>query len=195
MPSPRRPSRRAFTLVELMVVVVIVGVLATIGLVAFRQQIFGAKNVEVFAMIQSIRSAEERWKAENLTYLNVSTSGSTAANAVGGPWYPVDPTAIPGREKHRFFTAAAGHVDDARWKLLAPAEIGPVEFGYVVNAGGPAVAMAPQREAITGGFTWPTPTEPWYVIQAVGDIDDDGVKSFYMASSIKAEVFRQNDGE
>jgi hypothetical protein len=113
---------------------------------------------------------------------------------VDGPWYPVDPTAVPGREKNRFFTAAS-HVDDARWRLLAPAEIGPVEFGYVVNAGGPTVAMAPPRVAVTGGFTWATPTEPWYVIQAVGDIDDDGVRSFYMASSIKGDVFRQDDGE
>src|SRR5687768_2913944 len=77
-----RGSSRGFTLVELMTVVVIVSVIAAIGLVSLRSRVFGSKSTEALAMIQSIRVAEERWKAENLQYLNASASGN---------WYPADP--------------------------------------------------------------------------------------------------------
>src|SRR5262249_54846637 len=115
---PRRhPGERGFTLVELMTVVVIVGVLATIGLASFRSRIFGSKTSQALAMIQSIRAAEERWRAENLTYLNVTHTAT---------WYPATPAA---RTKRAFFNAGACGVpmpdsDDCRWKLLNPTGLG-----------------------------------------------------------------------
>ncbi len=45
------------------------------------------------------------------------------------------------------------------------------------------------------GLTWPTNNEPWYVIQALGDIDDDGSVSYFLASSLNGELFSQNDTE
>src|SRR5690606_8311590 len=70
----RRNASRAFTLVELMVVVAIVGVLATIGITLFRKHVDSSRSIEAINMIQSIRAAHERWRAETQRYLRVSTS-------------------------------------------------------------------------------------------------------------------------
>ena len=185
-----RAAQRAFTLVELMVVVVIVGVLATIGVASFRARVFGSKTSEALAMIQSIRAAEERWKAENLRYLNVSTPGH---------WYPAKPS---DRTQRAFFqsgtcTPNPSPSDDCRWKLLNPTVPGPVQFGYLVNAGGPSTSMTTlDSDARPPGWNgWPANGEHWYVIQAIADADGDGVYAKFVASSIRADVFRANDGE
>ncbi len=133
-------------------------------------------------MIQSIRAAEERYKAENLTYLDVST---------GSSWFPAAPA---GRTK-RFFYGNTAHNDFARWRLLNPAVTGQVEFGYLVNAGPPTVAMTPPAVPVPN-FAWPANnTEHWYVIQAAADANSDGVFAFFMSSFMKADVYQQNDGE
>lgn len=177
--NPRHLSR-GFTLVELLAVVTIVGILALISLASFRKHALGSRSTEALAMIQSIRSAEERYKSENLTYLNVST---------GANWFPA---VSVGRVKRSFYDSS--HADFARWRLLNPAVTGPVEFGYLVNAGAPGVAMTPPQVPVTG-FAWPASTEHWYVIQASADGNSDGVRAFFMSSHIKADIFRQDEGE
>lgn len=187
-------ASRGFTLVELLTVVTIVSVMAVIGLAALRNRVFGSKSTEALAMIQSIRVAEERWKAENLQYLDASPSGS---------WFPADPRVDTKATKRSFFVAAGTHSDAARWAALRPVVSGPVEFGYLVNAGMPSTSMT--TPAVTS-IEWPPPCnattsppacngEHWYVIQAVADLDHDGVPAYFLASHLKGDVFRLNEGE
>jgi prepilin-type N-terminal cleavage/methylation domain-containing protein len=189
-----RRSSRAFTLVELLAVVTIVTIIAALGLVALRDRVFGSKATEALAMVQSIRSAEERWKSENLLYLDVSQSGL---------WFPADPTADAKATKRSFYVPAASHPDAKLWASLRPVAPGPVQFGYMVNAGQPLAAM---KTPAMGGVTWPPPCDattsppacngdPWYVIQAIADLDHDGIKAYFLASHIKADIFRLNEGE
>jgi hypothetical protein len=68
-----------------------------------------------------------------------------------------------------------------------------VRFGYICNAGNAGAIMpAPTRGP---AVTWPTTTDNWYVIQAIGDTDWDGSISYYRASSLDDDVFRVNHGE
>lgn len=180
-------SARGFTLTELLVVVVITGVLATIGFAAVRKHVSAAWSAEALNMVQSIRAAQERWRSEHMMYLNVSSPGES--------WYPVDPTA-DGNELTAspfFFPVGTGHIDNDEWLALRPTVTGPVRFGYMVNAG-PADADMTDP---SGGpaIVWPTPTDNWYVIQALGDTDGNGVVSYYRASSLDGEVYVDNAGE
>ena len=168
--------------------VVITGVLATLAFASLRQHVNASWGAEALNMVQSIRAAEERWRSEHMMYLDVSTDES---------WYPRDPRTAPAGSRQSFYFAPTDdtHVDNDDWLRLRPTAPGPVRFGYLVNAG---VAGTSMTAAASPGpaVTWPTPpTDNWYVIQAIGDPDGDGVVSYYRASSLSGDVFSVNHGE
>jgi type IV pilus assembly protein PilA len=66
-----RKVRKGFTLVELAVVVVIIGVLAAFGVPRFLQSVERSKASEAFAYLSSVRSAQERYQARQGTYTDV----------------------------------------------------------------------------------------------------------------------------
>jgi prepilin-type N-terminal cleavage/methylation domain-containing protein len=61
-------SRRGFTLVELAVVIVIIGVLAAFGVPRFLKSVERSKAAEAFSYLSAVRSAQERYQAQNGTY-------------------------------------------------------------------------------------------------------------------------------
>jgi prepilin-type N-terminal cleavage/methylation domain-containing protein len=69
------PSRKrgGFTLVELAVVVVIIGVLAAFGVPRFLQSVERSKASESFAYLSAVRSAQERYHAREGTYASTLT--------------------------------------------------------------------------------------------------------------------------
>jgi prepilin-type N-terminal cleavage/methylation domain-containing protein len=175
-----RLRSRGFTMVELMVVLTIVGVLAAVGITLLRGRVNGAKASEAGGMIQSIRAAEERWRAETTAYLDVSTSIRS--------WYPM---ATPSSIRYHWVQSTGS--DFAKWQLLDPVVPNPVQFGYAVKAGPPGVR--PPDVDLTSPPTYPIPTYPWYLIQARADVDEDGVPCICAASSFTGEVVCQNEGD
>lgn len=180
-------ASRGFTLTELMVVVVIAGVLIMVAVQSLRTHVKSARSVEVHGMVQSIRAAQERYRSLNGRYLDVSS---------GTNWYPRDPGLLTSRGSKVSFHPGGGsaHPDRSRWLDLSPTVAGPVRFGYHTTAGLAGDAMTAPLVAVSD-FTWSTPTEPWFVIQAIADADEDGVLSFHLASSLNGELYVQNEGE
>ncbi len=60
--------RKGFTLVELAVVVVIIGVLAAFGVPRFLESVERSKASESFGYLSALRSAQERFQAREGTY-------------------------------------------------------------------------------------------------------------------------------
>ena len=68
----RRPlsksPRAGFTLVELAVVIVIIGVLAAFGVPRFLKSVERSKAAEAFNYLSAVRDSQERYQAQNGTY-------------------------------------------------------------------------------------------------------------------------------
>ncbi|MDA1014937.1 MAG: type II secretion system protein [Planctomycetota bacterium] len=69
----RTKKRSGFTLVELAVVVVIIGVLASFGIPRMLKSVERSKAAEAFGYMTAIRAAQERYQAQNGTYATLIT--------------------------------------------------------------------------------------------------------------------------
>jgi prepilin-type N-terminal cleavage/methylation domain-containing protein len=63
-------ARKGFTLVELAVVIVIIGVLAAFGVPRFLKSVERSKAAEAFGYLSAVRSSQERYIAQNGQYAN-----------------------------------------------------------------------------------------------------------------------------
>jgi prepilin-type N-terminal cleavage/methylation domain-containing protein len=66
-------TRKGFTLVELAVVIVIIGVLAAFGVPRFLQSVEKSKAAESFNYLSAIQGSEERYLAQNGVYASAIT--------------------------------------------------------------------------------------------------------------------------
>ncbi|MEM1031143.1 MAG: prepilin-type N-terminal cleavage/methylation domain-containing protein [Myxococcota bacterium] len=176
----RALGQRGFTMVELLAVVAMVGILAAIALVGYRRYLNASKTADAKAVMSAIRIGQESHRAETLGYLDCSTSLTD--------WYP----SAPNGKRKNFVNPS--HSEHACWQMLNVTTDAPTTFGYAVVAGNPGAA--PPVPSTSDAPTWPAPTtEPWYVIQAAGDQDGDGVLSLLLTSSFNGEIYVENEAE
>ncbi|WP_437804965.1 type IV pilin protein [Sorangium sp. So ce1078] len=189
----RSAARRAFTLVELLVVVGMVGILAALAMVGYRRYMAAAGIAEPKAVIQGIRGAQESYKAEMLVYLPVSSALDS--------WYPA------GTLNDQKRAWGGTHPDAANWRMLNVTTDGAVRFGYACVAGVPSGGSGFGGLTAHAGFTWGNlpgppladpqfaPSGPWYVIQAAGDRDVDGTYALLLTTSTMSGIYWENDTE
>ena len=78
-------SRKGFSLVELAVVVIIIGVLAAFGVPRFRDAVERSKASEAFSFLASVRSAQERYQARQGRY--ATTLGALDINVTAPKFF------------------------------------------------------------------------------------------------------------
>lgn len=160
--SPSRGQRRAgYTLIEIMVVVAIIGLLASIAVPAFIGQMMRSRTTEAISTIGAIREAQDAYYATFSRFCG-PLAWNPATYAAAGSQSTFDPSA-PG------------------WVQLGADPEGPVRFRYQVLAG-----QAGTRPAGIPGFSG---ADPWYVVQAEADLDGNGQSMAVEGYSIGNRVF------
>lgn len=188
--SPRpgfrgRARRRGFTLVELFIVVVIIGIMATLAVFGVSQYLRKSKTAEAVQMIGAIKAGQEAFFDETFRYFDVS-GGLADENLYPstGDW----------DQKIQWGAGAQA----TRWATLGVTPEAPVRFRYATTAGLPTSMPGDgligddvdyNLEAISS-----RPSH-WYIVKAVADLDGGGARSVFVGSSFTSEIFSQNAGE
>jgi prepilin-type N-terminal cleavage/methylation domain-containing protein len=149
-------GKRAFTLIEAMLVVILVGILAVVAGLGYRRWVRSSYIGEAQDLLANIRMAEETFRSENGAYLATETSLSIL---------------YPATTPTEAFKTAWG-ANPGAWATLNVVPSGPVRFGYSVIAGN----VAPPAEITVNGQSANFASmggRPWYIAEAVCDIDND----------------------
>lgn len=160
-----RGRQAGFTLVELMVVVIIIGVLAAVAIPSFRAYSYRSKASEATTFLGEIKQRQEAYRAEFGRYAQVS------GNALAG-LANTNPAAIPG-DRAMSWPASPG------WQQLGAAPDGPTRFAYSVVAGPPGASPGL-------GFDG---SDFWFVSQARGDLNGDGTTVFFEGYSASNHIY------
>lgn len=161
----RQRQKEGFTLIELMIVVVIVGVLAAIAIPAFGSYVQSSRAAEAPAFLGEIRQRQESYRSEFGQYAAVSADLTD--------YNPVD---LDGSNSQQW-------IGTATWDQLAARPDGPVRFQYSVVAGAPGGALP--AGAISGATL--DGTDFWFIARANGDLNNDGVE-FQMETNSATNV-------
>jgi prepilin-type N-terminal cleavage/methylation domain-containing protein len=184
-----RFEQRGFTMVELMITVAIVGILATLATWGVTKYIRLSKSSEATQMIGSFKAAEEAYKSDMFSYLDVSGNSAISDDS----YYPGKST--EGRLAHGW--GEANSEVGKRIKQLGVVADGPVHFIYACSAGSGTQPPDGHQLPNTTVANWPTEAtgQPWYVVNAKADLDGDGTESRFTSASFTTQIFVENEGE
>jgi len=172
-----------------MIVVAIVGILAALAVYGVRKYIIASKTAEATEMIGSIKAAQESYRADAFTYLNVSGSVS-ALNT----FYP---TTTPVNRKYAWGDTSTDI--GKRWAALNVHPDGAVYYTYGCAAGEAGDTVADYKTTgvnMTTIANWPTTSGgSWFVVKAIGDLDGDGIKQEWVSASFTEQIFHNTDVE
>ncbi len=111
----KRREMAGFTLVELMVVVIIVGILAAVAVPVYRYNIRRAMASEGMAMVGSVRTAQRVWFAEHDAYTATWGNLSGQVDIGDNKYFATAPTlTATGTGSSAAFTATAAGAGDAK---------------------------------------------------------------------------------
>jgi prepilin-type N-terminal cleavage/methylation domain-containing protein len=177
--SSKRSRLRGYSLIELMIVVAITGVLASIALPAFQGYIMRGRASEAVSFLGGIALRQAAYRAEFGGY-----AGSVATMAAAA-WVPeegadmVDSLLIGWPADSGDFNAL-GAVPDSR----------SVRFGYAMCAGTPAQANG---YIDAEPYTVPAAQLDFYFIaQAEADFDADGTLMTFEVASFARNIWMSN---
>lgn len=185
----RQSSARGFTLIELMVVVLIISVLATLGVYSLRAYMRRSKVSEAREIVGQIMSAQEAYFDEVGSYLDVT--GGVADE----DFYPAG--TFNGRTLIQWGGADACSHDSetcaARFARLGITVNSPVRFRYAATTMAVGAAPPVPNTYVSSNLFNPsnvTAPRPGYSIVALSDLTGGGTdRTAVVGTSLQAQLY------
>lgn len=89
-------KQKGFTLIELMIVIAVIGVLAAIALPSYQDYVERARRADAKAALLSVQLAQEKYRANNVSYGTLAQIGVSATSADGYYTISVDAETLSG---------------------------------------------------------------------------------------------------
>ncbi|MBT8464707.1 MAG: prepilin-type N-terminal cleavage/methylation domain-containing protein [Myxococcales bacterium] len=147
-------KNQGYTITELMITVVIIGVLATLAIPTFTSYIYKARVTEATNFLGKIKQRQESYRNEFGQYCAVD----------GDDWGTWNPAAIPGEDPVVWESTAV-------WRQLGASPNAPIRFQYATVAGVPGDAPPAGTDLDDG--------DHWFAARAQGDLNGDA-DTFYL---------------
>lgn len=130
--------QKGFTLIELMIVVVIVGILASVALPAYNDYVTRGKLSEATAALSNGRVKVEQYYQDHHTYVGIIT---------GAPPCPISTTN---------FAYACTDLSDTAYKITATGNGNLSDFSYSIDQNNTKLTLDLPTDWGTNGFCWIT---------------------------------------
>lgn len=183
----QRKRTQAFSLMELMIVVVITGVLAAIAIPTFITYVQKARTSEATQFLGVIKLKQEARRAEFGGYLRCAGT-ALAAFDTDSNYEPEPPTSMKGGASFMF------PATDSCFSVLGAKPDGAVRFAYAVIGGTPADLGASGVPAALDLSA--TDFDHYFVAHAVTDLDGDNTRVVFEITNFTRNIFvMDEDGE
>ena len=154
---------QGFTITELMIAVVIIGVLAMIAIPTFTSYIYKGRVTEATTFLGEIKQRQESYRSE---------FGQYCAN--NKTWGTYNPSTLPGSDPVMWTSTA-------EWTQLGAAPDGPTRFQYGLIAGAPGVSAPSETNLDDDDY--------WFAARAQGDLDGDTTSFFLEIYSQSTHIY------
>jgi len=155
---------QGYTITELMITVVIIGVLATLAIPSFTSYIQKSRVTEATSFLTKIKQRQESYRDEFGQYCAVD----------GNNWGSWNPATIPGEDPVVWTPTPL-------WQQLGASPDAPIRFQYATVADFPGTGV-PAGSGLANG-------DHWFVARAQGDLDGDLVPFFLEIYSQSNHIF------
>jgi prepilin-type N-terminal cleavage/methylation domain-containing protein len=154
---------QGFTITELMIAVVIIGVLAMMAIPTFTSYIYKGRVTEATTFLGEIKQRQESYRSE---------FGQYCAN--NKTWGSYNPSTLPGSDPVMWTSTA-------EWTQLGAAPDGPTRFQYGLIAGAPGVSAPSETNLDDDDY--------WFAARAQGDLDGDTTSFFLEIYSQSTHIY------
>jgi len=191
-------AQDGITLLELMVVVAILGILATVAVFMFTRHAEKAKSSEVAAMFGEMKLRQQAFYLENDEYLMTGADDTDYFPSATAPGkepqtYDLSLSAVPPAPQDAKFPGPS-------WQTLkmnpAKAELYCV-YVAIAGAGGDDTNVGPNASNATFdlGGALPVPVANWFYLMAECDFNGNGTPARYFTLSDTEGTVVENPGE